>query len=189
LDLQQIVDITTLLANVATFLGIPLAIIVLIRDRQQARRAAELETYRALQSEYAEFLRLCLEHPELGLYDYKPQPTSAPTGEHQARRMIAYEMWVSMCESAFFLYHQDHRSSFRRRQWTGWDQYMRDWAERDDFRRAWTEHLGYQFDSEFVSYLGAIVREAEERHNKPLQPTSGARAADAGPPADGAARC
>lgn len=180
MNLQQLVDITTLLANVATFLGIPLAIVVLIRDRQQARAAGELETYRALQAEYADFLRLCLEHPELALYDYKPEPPNVLDHQQEKRRMIAFEIWVSMCESAYFLYHRRHRSEFRQRQWTGWDQYMRDWAERDDFRRAWREHLGYQFDSEFVSYLGGLVREAEMRHNKPLQPTSGVGPVDVG---------
>lgn len=178
MDLQQVADVTKVLANVATFLGIPIAIIVLIRDRQQARIAAEIETYQTLQSEYTDFLRFCLEHSELALYDYKPQPPKVLDQEQETRRMIAFEMWVSMCESAFFLYHQGHRSRFRRRQWTGWDQYMRDWAERDDFRQCWTQHIGDQFDSEFVSYLDSLVREAEMRHNKPLQPTSGAGAAD-----------
>lgn len=174
MSLQDILNVTAVLSNVATFLGIPVAIFVLVRDRRLSRRAAELDTYQVLQAEYSHFLRLCLEHPDLGLYDYKPQSVSTFSPEQYTLRMIGFEIWVSMCESAFFLYHRDHHSQFYRRQWTGWEEYIRDWAERDDFRQCWREHLGYQFDSAFVNYVNGIVEKVEQRHNQPLQPTGAA---------------
>jgi hypothetical protein len=153
------VDVTTVLANVAAFVGAPLAILIYATDRRRARLDREQQTYQALQSEYSDFLRLCLENPELQLHDWRPD-VRALTPEQQGRRMVALEILVSMFESAFVLYH-GHRSAFRRRQWDGWHEFMRDWARREDFRAAWKEHLGSQFDSGFVTHMDGLVAECE----------------------------
>lgn len=161
MNYRDYIDISTFLANMATFLGIPLAISVLIRDRRQAQELRELETYRALQSEYSEFLKFCLNHPNLPLHDWKPDLEKHLSPEEEKQKMVAYEILVSMFESAFFLYHFNHRSEFKRRQWTGWEEYIREWATRKDFKESWREHLGYQFDSEFVAYVNRIIKEIE----------------------------
>ncbi|MBA3018067.1 MAG: hypothetical protein KKH17_09715 [Proteobacteria bacterium] len=158
MDLSNLVNITTILANVATFLGIPLAIIVLVVDRRRAREDREQHTYQALQSEYSDFLKLCLEHSELQLHDYHPERTVTLTPEQHDRRMVALEILVSMFESAYFLYHHGHHSEFKKRQWTGWEEFMRDWAVRGDFQEAWNEHLGSEFDSEFILYMNQLIQ-------------------------------
>ncbi len=163
MTLDSLIGITAVLSNVAAFFGIPLAIWIFVRDRQQVRVAREQETYRALQSEYSNFLRLCLENPDLPLHDYDPDTKKALTPDQQKRRMVAFEILVSMLESAFFLYNRDHASEFKRRQWTGWDHYLREWAGRRDFQACWQEHLGGQFDSEFVAYMGQLVANAKKR--------------------------
>jgi hypothetical protein len=160
-NLSNLVDITTVLANVAAFLGIPLAIIVFIADRRQARQEREQQTYQALQSEYSDFLKLCLENPELQMHDYRPDPKAPIAPEKRGQRMVALEILVSMFESAFFLYGQGHRSQFKKRQWTGWEEYMRDWVSRDAFRAAWKAHLGAQFDSEFIKYMNELIGNRE----------------------------
>lgn len=158
MDLQALQDWSSILANLAAVLGVPTAVIVFVRDRRQARRAREEETYRAMQEQYADFLRLCIERPDLGLHDYRRE---LPTGltESQARqRMAALELLVSMFESAYFLYERGHHSEFRRRQWSGWNEYMLEWARRDDFREAWQEHLGSQFDQAFLDHMNGLIR-------------------------------
>ena len=162
MDLNDLVGVTTVLANVATFLGIPLAIVVLIHDRRRARQDREQQTYQALQSEYSDFLKLCLEHPDLQLHDYRPKEKAALTPEQQSSRMVAFEILVSMCESAFFLYGHGHHSEFMRRQWKGWEEFIRDWVSQDAFRAAWKEHLGSQFDAEFIRYVNRLVQEREK---------------------------
>jgi len=160
-NLSDWVEVTTVLANAAAILGIPLAMIVLIVDRLRARQAREQQTYQALQSEYSQFLKLCLDNPQLQLYDYRLDSNVEVSPEQQGNRMVALEILVSMLESAFFFYHHGHGSEFKSRQWTGWEQYMRDWASRADFRAAWREHLGAQFDSEFISHMNSLIDDGE----------------------------
>jgi len=160
INLANLVKVTTVLANLAAFLGIPMAIIVLILDRRRARQDREQLTYQTLQSQYSDFLKLCLNNPDLQLHDYHPGK-KAVQNPKQDKHMVALEILVSMFESAFFLYHHGHHSEFKRRQWKGWEDFMRDWVSRDDFRSAWEEHLGSQFDSEFISYVDRLVDEYE----------------------------
>jgi hypothetical protein len=149
-DLQ---GLSTILANVATFLGIPVAIFIFLRDRRQTLQAREQETFRLLQEEYGSFLRLCLDNPELQMYDYQLESEISLPPELKKKRMIAFEILMSMLESAYYFYTLGHSSRFKERQWSGWDQYIRSWCDRKDFRDAWDEFLGNQFDKEFIDYV------------------------------------
>ncbi len=158
IDSKQLLDMSTILANTATFLGIPFALYVFMRDKRHSREAKERETYQLLQSEYSNYLRLCLDNLDLPLHDFRPAIHGALTPEQEKRRMIAFEILVSMFESAYFLYSGDHSSAFKKRQWTGWDQYIKDWVDREDFRSAWQEQLGSQFDSQFINYINGLIQ-------------------------------
>lgn len=159
INIDLIVAITNILSNLATFLGIPLVIIVYIRDRQQARQTREQDTYRLLQEEYSSFLKLCLDYPELQLHDYQPQMNIELSPEQKKRQIIAFEILTSMFESAYYFYNLGHSTEFKKRQWTGWEQFIIYWCGRKDFREAWKEHLGDQFDKEFISYVNKLVDE------------------------------
>ncbi|MBK8166709.1 MAG: hypothetical protein IPK64_12270 [bacterium] len=164
MPLADVSTLTGILANVANILGVPIAIIVLINDRRRARADREAQTYQALQSEYSSFLQLCLAHPDLRIHDFcEPTPPPPLTAAQTARRMVALEILVSMFESAYFLYHHGQSTSFKARQWTGWNAFMRDWAARPDFREAWAVHLGAQFDAGFIEHMDGLIRESAAR--------------------------
>jgi len=161
MNLDTIVSFTTILASVATFLGIPFAIFVFIRDRQQSRANAELDTYRELQNQYSDFMKLCFDNPDLDLYYYENESTKEFTPEQDTKRLVAFELWVSMCECAYFMYNRGHRSAFRKRQWTGWDMYIRNWIKQVRFRNEWKQYYGNQYDSEFTKYMNRVIEETE----------------------------
>lgn len=161
MTLDTLVQATTILANLSAFVGIPFAVWVFFHDRRRAQQERELATFQALGAEYGEFLRLCFDHPELHLYHYQDAATISLTAEQRARREIAFDHLVSILESAYFHYHQGHDTAFKRRQWTGWERYLREWVSRGDFRAAWKADLGSQFDSEFVRYVNAVMRDTE----------------------------
>jgi hypothetical protein len=148
-----VVGVITVLAGLAAFFGIPLSIIKLIRDRQKARHARELETYQLHQSKYSDFLKLCLDNPELPLHEYGSEI------HEDKRKLICYEIFVSMCESAFFHYTQNHDSAFIKRQWTGWHKYIVAWIKDDDFRACWDKYFCKQFDVEFIKYVNQLKEE------------------------------
>ncbi|MBC8424637.1 hypothetical protein H8E07_10975 [bacterium] len=163
MNLALLLDLTTLLANTATVVGIPIAILVFVRDRRSAQQTREEETYGSLQDKYSEFLEMCLARPELGLHDYDRQSAENLPPELKRQRMIAFELLTSMFERAFFFYGRGHDSGFLQRQWTGWEEFMRDWARRSDYREAWQEHLDAQFDADFILYMNRLMKEAHPR--------------------------
>ena len=162
LDLNEL---SALLANVATFLGIPLAVVILWLESRKSRRERELGTYLELQQEYISFLNLCFDNSELGLLNYEAPDSAQLDGEQRRKRQIAYEILVSILESAFFQYHYKQRSGFRKRQWTGWEEYVDYWVGVDSFRAAWQAHLGSQYDSDFVRFMNDKI---ERRAHLPM---------------------
>ena len=178
-------ELTTIVANVATACGVPLALAVFWLDRRRAQRDREQRVYQAMQAEYQAFLSLCFDHPEMGLHTDRPAADDVLSDRDRERRRVALEMLVSMLESAFFLYQDGHRSHFRRRQWTGWRQYMSDWAAQPVFREAWRQHLGTQFDVEFVAFMNRLVR--EQGAGSAGSASASASASNAGPGVGGGA--
>ncbi|MBK7918423.1 MAG: hypothetical protein IPJ94_19630 [Chloroflexi bacterium] len=61
-------EVMELLAKIATILGIPLAIILSLTKKAK-RDVREYGTYDASADKYIDYLRLCMENPELDLYD------------------------------------------------------------------------------------------------------------------------
>jgi hypothetical protein len=142
-------DIAGILANVATALGIPIAIIVFIVDRYRTRRDWELETYRALSDKYFDYLTILLEHPDLSTTETEWAKAGDP--QHDPKQDILLQMAVNLVEAAFFLY-RGHRSAFRRAQWNGWQAYLADWCTHPAFVARWPEIIE-QYDEEFQAHV------------------------------------
>lgn len=149
-----------LLANISTFLGFPVAILVFAYSVKVAVRDRELGTYSSLDDKYLDYLRLCIEHPKLNLYYIEAQDMELSATEQTARYAL-FETLVTLMERAFLLY-SDHSEEVRKRQWAGWDEYCSDWARQARFQRLW-DKLGTQFDSRFVEYMDKKVAEAKSR--------------------------
>lgn len=149
-------EIIKFLADLATVLGIPVAIVIFINEKRQERREREYGTYDALDEKYAEYLRLCMANPELDLFQ-KPLAHGATslTPEQGVRQMAMFEILVSLLERAFLMY-RDQSSEIRRSQWLGWNEYMLDYARHPTFRRLWGE-AGEQFDQEFTAHMSSLL--------------------------------
>jgi hypothetical protein len=155
-------EIAEVLANLATFLGIPLAIYVFVRERQRDREERELATYSALKSLYLDYLKLCLDQLELPVQDDTPAITPPLTAAQEQRKLLVFEILVNILEAAFFMYRR-HADPFKQAQWSGWNQYMRGWCGREDFQAAWEQHLRAQLDSDFTKHMETLMREVKVR--------------------------
>jgi hypothetical protein len=60
MSLNEIIQICS---NIATILGIPIAIILFINEKRKERRDREYGTYNALDEKYLDYLKLCMENP------------------------------------------------------------------------------------------------------------------------------
>jgi hypothetical protein len=140
------------LASVATFLGIPLAILIFWFERRRERHERQAQIYLSPNQQYIEYLKLCFEHPELDIYDLVSPGATAP--RDVKREWIAFNILISVMEQAFLLY-RGHPDPLNK-QWAGWCDYMRWWLCRPNFRRAWEIELSSQFDSDFVAFMNSL---------------------------------
>ena len=152
MTIDQLSKILGLLANAATFGGIILAIILFFIERKRHRIEKELSTYSATTTDYLEYLRLCIDHPEVNVVE-APQ-TKEDTDSTGRNQSLILDIVVNMLERAYFLY-REHKSEFRRKQWEGWNKYIKDWCQHSAFRERWPD-LVEQYDEDFVNHITKI---------------------------------
>ena len=144
-------------AGLAGACGVPIAIALYLRDRKKERYARELSTYSSLAAQYKDYLRRCMDNPELAtvIVDVEDQKTR--------KQDLHISMVLSMLEGAFFMYRRQD-TPFHIAQRSGWDDYMRLWCLNPDLQKRW--NLLRQFDSEFIKHMESLRnRELSRRHN------------------------
>lgn len=152
------------LAYLITVLSAPAATIQLIRSKRSERKAREDATYDALDVRFAEFLQVCLEHPDLPLFDGANRDSVPLTAEQQYRMEIAFSMLTSILERAYLMY-RGQSDAFRVAQWQGWEAYIDHYLAYSPYLRFWLE-AGEQFDRDFFGFV--------EKKRKALQVAAGA---------------
>ena len=151
-------------AKVVTILGFPLAIYLFYDDKKKERRDREYGTYNALDDKYVQFLQLCLNYPDLDIFDVPSEEGRDPTPAQRRQEQILFTILISILERAFLMY-KDQSTTLKKRQWTGWVDYMKDYCSRENFRREWPT-LGPQFDSSFVEFVNGFIRTIPPRDTK-----------------------
>lgn len=148
-------------ADIVTILGVPVAIFVYLREKHKERRRREYETYDALDERFIEFQRMCLEHPTLDIHDIQSRDARELTGLEQKQELVAYTILFSIFERAYLMYY-DQTTDVKARQWTGWEDYIRNYLARERARSAWQSlnSVGGSFDSKFVNYMNLLLQNA-----------------------------
>lgn len=156
-NLETILKITQLI-------GIPVAIILYVINKQKERRDKDYGTYDTLDDKYIDYLTLCLEYPDLDVAD-TPRANTGPLNETQQHcQLIMFSILVSIMERAYLMY-LDRSYRVREQQWAGWEAYIEQWGLRDNFRNA-LPALASGFDERFVGYLHSKI-EFEELEEEP----------------------
>jgi len=149
-----------LLSYVVTVIALPLAIVVFLYEQRKERENEEDEVYQLLSDNYQEFLKIALDNPDLKLFAESASPELSD--EQKERRLIIFNMLVSLFERAYVLLYENKMSEKQLRRWLSWDDYMREWCRRRDFRSALPSLLEGE-DSGFVNYIQQIMAR-ETRH-------------------------
>jgi hypothetical protein len=148
---DTVLNYAQFIAHIVTILGLPAAIISYMMESSWRRRDRENGTYSSLDDKYLDYLQLCVDHPELEMFDAVESTRDNYEPREQIQRYAMFETLISIFERAYLMM-QDHSSEARRRQWRGWEEYLKSWSKHPDFPVLW-EKLGGQFDSEFVAYV------------------------------------
>lgn len=155
--LEDTVRCLDIIAKLVVILGFPLAYIQFKRAKQKEKRDREYGTYNALDEKYLEFQKLCLQYPHLNIFDIPDTKSSKLSEEQTKQELILFTMLFSIFERAYLLY-SDQNSIIKKRQWLGWDSYIRSYCARENFLKAW-EISGSTFDTSFESYMQANIEE------------------------------
>ena len=145
-----------LLSYVVTVIALPLAVYTFWVEQRKERENEEEETYQLLSDAYTEFLKIVLENPDLQLRSRRAAPQL--TDEQQERRLVVFEMLVSLFERAYLLAYDDRMTEKQQRRWNSWDDYMRDWCRRPDFCAMLPQLLQGE-DPDFVACIKRIANE------------------------------
>jgi hypothetical protein len=158
---KHILDYLDALSKAVVILGLPLAYIQYLRTTKKEKRDREYGTYNALDEKYLEFQKLCLDHPYLNIFDIPDNNPPKLDGKQKKEELILFTMLFSIFERAYLLY-SDQYTELKKKQWIGWDSYIKSYCERDNFLSAW-EISGATFDTDFEKYMEDIIEEIRSR--------------------------
>jgi hypothetical protein len=122
------------LSYLVQIVGFPLAILVFLYEQRREHQNEEEEIYQRLSDEYANFLKLVLKNSDLCLMRDKPNLNLS--SEQTERKLIIFEILISLFERAYILVYDDKMDRQTQRLWSSWEDYMRAWCKREDFRTA-----------------------------------------------------
>ena len=143
-----------LLSYVVTVVGLPLAICVFLLEQRKERENEEEEVYQLLSDNYQDFLRVALGNSDLRLFSTGSAPSL--TEEQQERRLIIFNMLISLFERAYLLLHEEEMNPKQARRWHSWEDYMHEWCRRPDFRASLPTLLHGE-DPSFVRYVERLA--------------------------------
>lgn len=158
---EEVLFYIDILSKLMVILGFPLAYIQYRRTKRKERRDREYGTYNALDEKYLEFQRLCLNYPHLNIFDIPDDSLPPPTKEQVREELILFTMLFSIFERAYLLY-SDQSSAIKKKQWVGWDSYIKSYCERENFINAW-KISGSTFDTDYEHYMIENIRQVEKR--------------------------
>jgi len=151
-QISQYLEATTF---IITILGFPAAIIFYLREQKKLRLEREYGTFDALDNKYIEIQQLCIDHPELDVFD-TPYDTPPKLDEGQKKQEEAILLIrISIFERAYLMYNGS-TSKIKKDQWNGWQDEIKDWLERDNYLTVWKEHSPY-FDHDFTAHFNQFI--------------------------------
>lgn len=133
---------------------------------KKANEDRENGTYDSLDTRFTRFLECCSKHPDLEVYNPIKNNWNELCPQQHRRQLILYQILVSIMERSYILYNDTHiaKSEMRKRQWKGWDDYMKFYAKSPTFRHAWSvEGIGEDMDTSFVAYMQQNMRQGDQQ--------------------------
>jgi len=134
MEFNNIKDWFELLSYAATIVGIPLAIYIYYRDKEQERKIKEKEVLFTSHSLYVDYLKICFDNPELEVYNSSFKNSDFSLKEK--KEIIVFEILFTYLESAY-LYYRDLSDEVKKKRWEGWVNYVKDFSNHENFRKAW----------------------------------------------------
>jgi len=148
-------DVLETMSSFVVIVGLPWGVYQYRRAAIKEQLDREYGTYHALDEKYLSYLEMCRQHPHLDVFDVPHPPGRALTAIETKQETIIFTSLISIFERAYLMYASE-TTDLKRRQWAGWDSYIRSFATRDNFVRAYRTS-GTTFDTSFEAYMASIL--------------------------------
>ena len=158
--IKDVIQYLEIIDKLVIILGLPIAFIQYRRTKRKEKQDREYGTYNSLDEKYLEFQKLCLDHPYLNIFDIEDKLPKELDDKQKKEELILLTMLFSIFERAYLLY-SDQYSDVKKKQWTGWDSYIKSYCERENFLRAW-KVSGTTFDSDFEIYMEKNIKNVKK---------------------------
>ncbi len=143
---------------VVTVFAFPFAIFLFLFEQRKERDAEDEEAYQMLQNAYNDFLKIVLDNPDLQLRSATAKQDL--NDEQRERRLIIFEMLMSLFERAYIVSYEPALSGVALRRWNSWDDYMREWCRREDFYHLLPQLVRGE-DPDFTRYIRSLADEEQ----------------------------
>jgi hypothetical protein len=155
LSLGQAANVAQIVIAVVALVGILPALVQLIRQRDKERRDRLADAYSGMGDRWSDFLKLCLDHPDLGLAALGLRDD----GKLSPKKLYLYSALIQLINRAYVLY-RDEPEDVKRDRYTGWEEYLDDLLGLDEFIAAW-KLIGFGYDKSFFQYVNRRIRQLE----------------------------
>ena len=110
-------------ANIATILGIPSGITVYYFSKKREREQQEFETYNRLDDRFIDYIKLCLDNPELNVFEVPLEdlPYNDENQKEHRREIIIYTVLITIFERYYLSYMRRKPGS---KALLGWETYI-----------------------------------------------------------------
>jgi hypothetical protein len=152
-------------ANAATALALIVGAWQFVRESDAGREQRRFGVYNELNSQYVDYLKMCVEYPWVDGFETRLQEPRAPRNPKEQRiEEAVYLTLVSLLERAYVFYVKvlPKDDAWAKTQWDGWALYADRFAQRERFRENWPL-IRMEFDTDFTKWMDERVAAVSSR--------------------------
>ena len=126
--MSHTIQILELITYLITIIGVPFAIYSYLREQKLQREEREYGTFDALDDKYIEIQQLCLQYPNLDVFDTPYNNPKTLSEAEQKQEEAIFLIRISIFERAFLMYQRENDKA-KTCQWEGWDIEIKEWLK------------------------------------------------------------
>jgi hypothetical protein len=126
-----------------------------VRELAHAREVRVNDAFNALDDKYIDYVKLCMQHPELDAFDTPLLRDRPATAAETRGESMMFAILFSVMERSFLMY-RDQSDAFKKSQWAAWETYVKSWTTRKNFLDEWAR-TKTEFDHDFAAYLDSVI--------------------------------
>jgi hypothetical protein len=159
------IDLFEFISNLATVIGIPMAIIIFLYEKRKERIKNDLESFFQSNDRYMQFLNKVFENPELNCGEFRNNDPDVKNSKFNVKQLTLYTQLIMILEQTWYTYKRSGFKSKRNNIWKTWEQAYCFWSGREDFRSAW-KIINPNTESTFRKYMDELIIKNKRNNNR-----------------------